>query len=409
MKDKVAVVVPIYTNRLTKKEQVSLRQLQKVLGGYPRIFVTPQSLRIEIGALGDGFQIERFDDAWFRGVVSYSMLMLQPDFYERFRDYEYILIYQLDAFVFADRLSAFCGREYDYIGAPVRGPGPWDVLGTRVGNGGLSLRRVAACKLVAESFARMPDGHPLKDLFLPCEDTFFAYCGLRTDIAFRVAPVREALEFSVQDDVQHVHRRLADGWRPFGCHGWDKYDPDVWQPIIEAASGVSLGPPLKLLLGRGRRFIPNWQVRIEKLRQRRFVMPVWRLYGLIRRGDVSAALGLVAGWLGSCSEENSIWSDMLQDFEYLYRLSLWHSSRWRDAAVSVGEEDTAVGVLLRQALLECVRRCLISTGCTRDKAGMVLLLLEIVKRQHEDGILYGSLRDDAEKARILLERSWRKI
>ena len=83
MKDKVAVVVPIYTNRLTKKEQVSLRQLQKVLGGYPRIFVTPQSLRIEIGALGGGFQIERFDDAWFRGVVSYSMLMLQPGFYER--------------------------------------------------------------------------------------------------------------------------------------------------------------------------------------------------------------------------------------------------------------------------------------------------------------------------------------
>ena len=36
MKDKVAVVVPIYTNHLTKKEQVSLRQLQKVLGGYPR-------------------------------------------------------------------------------------------------------------------------------------------------------------------------------------------------------------------------------------------------------------------------------------------------------------------------------------------------------------------------------------
>ena len=70
MKDKVAVVVPIYTNRLTKKEQVSLRQLQKVLGGYPRIFVTPQSLRIEIGALGDGFQLERFDDAGFRGVVS---------------------------------------------------------------------------------------------------------------------------------------------------------------------------------------------------------------------------------------------------------------------------------------------------------------------------------------------------
>ena len=80
--------------------------------------------------------------------------MLNPNFYQRFRRFEYILIYQLDAFVFSDRLEEFCRLGYDYIGAPwPLGDGNKHneelvVEGNHfltVGNGGFSLRRVQAC------------------------------------------------------------------------------------------------------------------------------------------------------------------------------------------------------------------------------------------------------------------------
>ncbi len=400
MKKKVAVVVPIYTNKLKKTERVSLCQLQRVLGRYPRIFVAPQSLQLDLGELGEGFAVEHFDDEWFTSVMSYSLLMLQPLFYERFRDYEYILLYQTDGFVFADRLLEFCELGYDYIGAPVRGEEPWLLLGTKVGNGGFSLRRVAACQRAAGLFATLPDGHPLKDVFLPCEDSFFAYCGMRRDIDFRVAPLYEALEFSLQDDVQHVYRRLKTGWRPFGCHAWERCaPPDIWNPIIEKAAGILLGPPRTKLMGkRHQRWVTGWQRRTKLLWQRRLAMPVWQLYGLIRRGEYSAALSMTAGWLSTCSEQNPIWSDMNQEFTYLYRLSLWHSSRWRDAAIVVPQGDEAVGVLLRQALLECIRRCLVSNGYTREKIQEAVLLLHVAKAQPESSSLYDALQLETAKA-----------
>ena len=36
-----------------------------------------------------------------------------------FLEYQYMLIYQLDAFVFEDKLDYFCELGYDYIGIPV--------------------------------------------------------------------------------------------------------------------------------------------------------------------------------------------------------------------------------------------------------------------------------------------------
>ena len=115
----VIIVVPIYRSELRETERVSLLQLQKVLGNYPRVFLAPASLSFDFGALGRGFGVERFDDAYFDGLSGYSCLMLSDEFYARFADYQYVLIYQLDAFVFQDTLRAFCALGYDYIGAPV--------------------------------------------------------------------------------------------------------------------------------------------------------------------------------------------------------------------------------------------------------------------------------------------------
>ena len=49
---------------------------------------------------------------------SYSDYVLSSEFYDTFKAYDYMLLYQLDAFVFEDRLMEFWELKYDYIGAP---------------------------------------------------------------------------------------------------------------------------------------------------------------------------------------------------------------------------------------------------------------------------------------------------
>ena len=125
---------------------------------------------------------------------------------------------------------------YDYIGAPIGRYAPtWHAVGARVGNGGISLRRVSAC-------LRMLDRHedwlygdlPMQEAFFACEDAFFGACG-RWDTTFRVPDVSTALEFAVQDCLQHAAKRMREGWRPFGCHAWlAGAEKEVWKSVIEA-------------------------------------------------------------------------------------------------------------------------------------------------------------------------------
>ena len=82
--------------------------------------------------------------------------MLSPEFYRRFSDTDYILVCQLDAYIFRDELLSWCKKEYDYIGAPWSAPALYRMPILRlwrryfhsrrrtekdfkVGNGGLSI------------------------------------------------------------------------------------------------------------------------------------------------------------------------------------------------------------------------------------------------------------------------------
>lgn len=235
---RVVIGIPMYKEHLDEKDRVSLTQLNRVLGRYPRVFVMPESLRPKYGALGRGVRIERFPDAYFRGTLGYSSLLLSDEFYARFADYEYLLIYQTDAFVFHDALSQFCAMGYDYIGAPVgRMDTAWHVLGMTVGNGGFSLRRVVACRRVLRESRAWLAQHPFREAFLRWEDMFFSYCSTQKAFGFRVPDVRTALAFAVQDNVSHVYQRMEHGWQPFGCHGWDKLRFEGLKAFVEQASG----------------------------------------------------------------------------------------------------------------------------------------------------------------------------
>ena len=256
---KVAVVIPTYKEELNPLEKISLDRCRKVLGRYPLIFVAPAGKNFSYVAPAD--KVIGFPPQFFQSVAAYSRLLMSPQFYDAFREYEYILIYQLDAFVFYDALEYFCSLGYDYIGAP------WPRMYMRkpyscsnVGNGGFSLRNV---KAHYELLCKRGDllQYWIEKQFP--EDTFFSHCGKRGDCNFNVAPVNVASKFSAEFNPPRVVRKNG-GKIPFGCHAWHGYNSDFYVPIF-AQSGYDLRPFQKLLLNHDGG-LRNWLLNVAHRR-----------------------------------------------------------------------------------------------------------------------------------------------
>ena len=231
---KVVVVIPVYTETLSPFEQVSLAQVQKVLARYDICFMAPERMRSFFTA--KGLTAEYWPDTCFADVHGYSKLLLTPEFYERFSAYEYLLIYQLDAFVFSDQLNAFCDLNYDYIGAPLPYWSGWPYRMHLVGNGGFSLRKISSCIRVTRDREVVYKKTQAQYIMELMEDRFFAYCGWDKSIDFTTPMPKVAEMFSMEFDVNHCYRKLAKGKLPFGCHGWTK--PmyfDRWEKYIRTA------------------------------------------------------------------------------------------------------------------------------------------------------------------------------
>ena len=266
----VAVVVPMYKKALDQDEQISYRHLTRYLANFDKFLVSPESLKVEL----EGFEIKRFRDEFFHSTATYSALLISPEFYEAFRRYEYILIYQLDSLVFSDNLLDWCARDFDYIGAPWFSEDGADfVEGSAVGNGGFSLRKIQSFLNVLEApgaeaelekyrdalYSALPWYRQLlslpykvrKWLSLPTakgqdilnetgkvpagrrlnEDCFWSFRARDYFPDFRIAPVREALRFSFELAPRRCFE-LNGNRLPFGCHAWSKYDREFWEPYL---------------------------------------------------------------------------------------------------------------------------------------------------------------------------------
>ena len=225
MRNDIAVVIPYYHTHLTELEKISYENCLNVLKNHPIILVVPDHIPREDYLLKDRVTYEIVPSYWMESVESYNQMMISKDFYNRFIKYEYILIFQLDAFVFSDSLEQFYKYGYDYIGAPwLNGVkylrtlkrGVW-----YVGNGGLSLRRISAfLNILNRESINYIDTH---------EDAFWASYDSED---FRVAPIEIALKFAFEKDVRRCFL-LNHNEIPFGCHAWEKYDFEFWRPIFE--------------------------------------------------------------------------------------------------------------------------------------------------------------------------------
>lgn len=239
-KELVKIVIPIYKTNLTKGELKSLNQCIKILGEFSIVFVQPKSLDSSSINFNGLIKIETFDDKYFKDIYGYNALMLSNIFYERFADCEYILIHQLDAYVFKNELKYWCLKGYDYIGAPwiaskntlikrflklfhSKRKRDRETIFFKVGNGGFSLRKVASAinatqKLKTEIEETLKRD---KDDFWIMEDIFWSIKVPSFFHDFIIPDYKEALAFAI-DRKPKIALKLNNNNLPFGCHGFEK-------------------------------------------------------------------------------------------------------------------------------------------------------------------------------------------
>ena len=225
--NQLAIVIPVYRERLSKNETISLTQALRCFKNYNIFFLAPEGLKIDCQDI-NSIKYEYFDPQYFKNVRTYSCLMLNSDVYKRFCKDKYILIYQLDAFVFRSGIEYFLYKNYDYIGAPtlegmLKPYREEKVLFTQ--NGGFSLRRI-------EAFVHWTEDNKKEiSLMHKYDDEDSIIYALRHK-GINMAPEDVALEFAFDSNVGECFKR-TNGKCPFGCHAWERYDFERWRPLIE--------------------------------------------------------------------------------------------------------------------------------------------------------------------------------
>ena len=260
------VLIFAYKAELDWFEKVALRQCVRVLGRHPIRLVCPEGLNVEVyRAIAPDLAVDFIPAGWMSSVRAYNRLHTLPFLYERYADFEFMLIHQLDAFVFRDELAYWCGQGWDYIGAPwfEDCADPYRARPIGVGNGGFSLRRISAHLEVMHTWrtmrpakevltewwtwsALLPNApwrilgdlvwrncfHYRLNAFDGHEDGFWNCAGNRIE-GFRVAPYEAARRFSFECNAQRLYAECGKRL-PFGCHAWQVRHTDFWRPFIEA-------------------------------------------------------------------------------------------------------------------------------------------------------------------------------
>jgi hypothetical protein len=271
-KSMVAVAVPLSSRtNFTADEQISLLHLNYHLKNFDRYFIIPENLDIDFSE----FKKKRFRSSFFGSVNAHRKLLFSKSFYQAFAGYKYILIYHLDALVFSDQLIKWCENGFDYIGPPwiIHKDAPYSgnpAFEGKVGNGGFSLRKVesflsvinsgklwknplrrALSELIHDKSINKYSGlakfflywHPkyngvLNEMekYIHNEDHFWANRATHYSPKFKVAPLENAIKFAFECVPRYCYH-LNGKQLPFGCHAWNRYDREFWEPFLMSNIG----------------------------------------------------------------------------------------------------------------------------------------------------------------------------
>ena len=254
-----AVVVPVYRLLTDSAEKLSLEQTLETLANYPVYLVGPISLQPYFDelrtSLNKRLQNVTFSEQYFSSIDGYNDLLLSQKFYQAFDSFEYLLIVQTDALVLSNALEFWCAKRYSYIGAPwfegYTTP-TFPLTLTSVGNGGFSLRRVPDFlkvlsrprifknvlmqswpgSVVSNVYRFLKDYHSFvyRDTHVNIdvnEDLFWGLFVPARCSFFRVPPANEAVAFAFEAHPDFLYQ-LNEQSLPFGCHAWQRYQPEFW-------------------------------------------------------------------------------------------------------------------------------------------------------------------------------------
>jgi len=263
-KKEICIVIPIYKETLNSFEIQSVAQCVQILSEYTINFVCPKGL--DVGFYKEKFpeiiNFTYFDKLYFENLSGYNRLMLSVGFYKAFDNYQYMLVYQTDCYVFRDELMDWADKGYDYIGgvwfddyhgSPQLGADIW-----HAGNGGFSLRKINTISKTLSSTS-----YPFKSLKqLSLENktnlaenkkiylkriikTLFDFISRTNSLKYYVSNTKENedvlfMELSLKYKkltVPTVSESIGFAWDrlplflynklghlPFGCHAWYRED-----------------------------------------------------------------------------------------------------------------------------------------------------------------------------------------
>lgn len=260
------VIIPLYKTELSATEIISLKQSLDVFRGETFYFVVPKELNLSRFVtdyeLTDE-NIVRFNDSFFKNIDGYNRLLMNPEFYQAFGSFDYMLICQLDVFVFSNQLTYWTQKGYDYIGAPWLDSEPTILRDlfrnlnkiyrhflnkkqrsfehlNLVGNGGFSLRNIRKHYSIAleqqELISKHIKNRPENNYYI--EDVFWSIQVPKLYPDFKIPEYREALHFAIDRKPKRAFQLLQNKL-PFACHGFNK--PKVfnfWKSKIDALKNV---------------------------------------------------------------------------------------------------------------------------------------------------------------------------
>jgi hypothetical protein len=266
---KMCVIIPVHKPVVSADEAISLAACKAHLAGYDCFLIFPGGMDTSAyTALHAGLLLHPVNSDWLSSIEKYNKMKVSTSFYQLFAKYEYMLTYELDAYIFNDGLDAAKAFAFDYIGAPffegywAAKPGAKFIKGC---NSGFSVRNIKSCIAALQSLSKyrlhwllyrisLFNSSRLRnalnewtkgryEVFITGRFAFnFANFHLNEDViwsevipqlvpSFTVADPMSALGFSFEYNLDES-LTLNKGKLPLGCHAWAKH-LNFWSKYID--------------------------------------------------------------------------------------------------------------------------------------------------------------------------------
>ncbi len=116
-KKKVVIVIPTHRPNLTTEDKISLAHLKKYLSKFGTFFLIPRKISSKAFTIS-GYKVKKVHNKFFGTIRRANEMYLSKKFYETFKKYDFMLIYQLDALIFSNELEKWANSGYDFVAAP---------------------------------------------------------------------------------------------------------------------------------------------------------------------------------------------------------------------------------------------------------------------------------------------------